>query len=49
MRVTLDSRALKLSRGFASTTLPGSWFQRRMVCGKNDVLYPVVLVWYQES
>ena len=28
----------------ASTTLPGSRFQRRMACGKNDVLYTVVLM-----
>ena len=43
MRVDLDSWALKLSRVSASTTLPGSWFQRRMACGKNDVIYTVVL------
>jgi hypothetical protein len=44
MRVALDSWALKLSRVSASTTLPGSWFQRCMDCGKNDVLYTVDLV-----
>ena len=44
MRVAHDNWALKLSRVSASTTLPGSWFQRRMVCGKNSVLYTVVLV-----
>jgi hypothetical protein len=30
--------------GCLSTTLPGSWFQKHMACGKNDVLYTVVLV-----
>ena len=35
---------LNLSRMSASTTLPSSWFQRRMACGKNYVLYTVVLV-----
>ena len=44
MRVALDSWVLKLSRVSASTTLPGSWFQRRMACGKNDLLCTVVLV-----
>ena len=44
MRVVLDSWALKLSRVSASTTLLGSWFQKHMACGKNDVLYTVVLV-----
>jgi hypothetical protein len=27
-----------------ATTLPGSWLQRCMACGKNNVLYTVVLV-----
>ena len=44
MRVALNSWALKLSRVSTSTTLPGSLYQRRMACGKNDVLYTVVLV-----
>ena len=44
MSVAIDSWALKLSRVSAYTTLPGSWFQRRMACVKNDVLYTVVLV-----
>jgi hypothetical protein len=26
------------------TILLGSWFQKHMACGKNDVLYTVVLV-----
>jgi hypothetical protein len=47
MIVALDSWILKLSRVFVSTTLPGSWLQRCMACGKNNVLYTVVLVWVE--